>query len=185
MFKKLLLALTLFFYVSPVAIRAEDLQVPILKEDRVLNVNDKRCVWCSIEVLARRAKDKRLYGLSQDYEGPANEGNVRWVFNDRGISYKMNPQGNTSIYAIYDFLVIPCQYEKRGVAVGIDGRHMVNVVHYDIKERVVKVLDNSDKKLRIRTLNWEWFHEHWDGSAIIIYAKNDRFPRYYMDWNSP
>jgi hypothetical protein len=185
MFKRILLAAVLFFTFSTTTPAQDvDIHVNVPKEKRVLNENNKRCVWCSIEVLAHTAKEDRLYGLSKEYEGPVNDANVLWVFDDRKIEFKMNTRGNTGLTAIYDFLVIPCQYERRGVAVGFNNNHMVNVVHYDRKAKRVFIIDNSDVKLRVQEWDWDDFHRRWDGSAIIIYAKKDRFPRYEADWSS-
>jgi hypothetical protein len=181
---------------NQVKMEVPNVQVPVPAADRVFNTDNMRCVWCSIEVLARRAGEKRLYGITQQYLGPANESNWAWVFNDRRVAYKSNPVGNKSPQAVYEYLVIPCQYEHRGVAVSITFqpplvmnapprpmvRHMVNVVHYDIKARRVCVIDNSNPKLEVNDWDWGRFHDIWDGGAIVIYGDKDPFPRYRAVW---
>lgn len=189
MFKKLLLsALMLASLVLPIS--AEDFngaQVPVEKEERVLNTNNKKCVYCSLEMLAYRAKEKRLYGLASKYEGPAFDTDIESALSDRGIKYKINPRGNTGSRAIYEFLVIPCEYEKRGAAVGLrtgpNTAHMVYLAHYDIKNKRIAVIDNCDPELEIKEMDWTDFHSRWDGLAVVIYAKKDRFPRYEAIWD--
>lgn len=189
MLKKVLLAVAIAFAgFGGVATAGEkDVHVPVHRDDRVFNKNNKCCVWCSLEVLAYHAQIEQLYFLSEDYEGPSNLGQVITVLQQRGVRYKINWEGNTSRQAIYDFLVIPCQYEHRGVAVTLvldaTHSHMLNVVHYDRKKKIVKVIDNCDPKLRIREWDWDDFHQKWNGAAVIIYNRHDPFPRYRAVWD--
>src|SRR5688572_219219 len=187
MLKRLLIATALLFSVPFTQIRAaDDVQVAIPKEGRVLNTNNRQCVLCSVELLGRHAKDKRLYDLSTTYVGPLHVAQLEAILQSKKVEYKMNARGNKGLEAIYDFLVIPCQYDKRGVAVGVDnGRHMLNVVHYDIKEQKVLVIDNSDPKLEVRQWDWTTFHQRWDGWAVVIYAEKDPFVRHVANWKKP
>lgn len=185
MLKNIVLTLALLFAVPATAF-CTDPAVVVAKEHRVKNPNNKRCVWCSIEVLGLIAKEPKLKKLSEKYEGPAHEGHVIWMMEKHKVKYAMNPMGNTGNRAVYEFLVIPCMHDKRGVAVGInnpDGtKHMLNVVHYDIKEKEILILDNGDPDLKIRKWDWDEFHRRWNGWAIVIYADDDPFTRHRAVW---
>lgn len=186
MLKRFAISMALLFAVPFFALCGEP-SVTVAKEHRVKNANHKRCVLCSIEVLGLIAKEPKLKDLSTTYEGPIHEGQVIWLMQKQKVAYSMNARGNTGNKAIYEFLVIPCQHDKRGVAVGLDNpdgsRHMVNVVHYDIKEKVVMVLDNSDPELMIQTWDWDFFHKRWNGWAVVIYADDDPFKRHRAVWD--
>lgn len=188
MLKKLFLT-ALLFSAGPFLFAAdfEGAHAPVPQADRIKNVNNKRCAWNAIEMLARRAGEKSLYGISEKYEGPAIDAQMVWVLQHHGnVKYKMNPQGSKDIRAVYEFLVVPCQYEKRGVAVcittGPNSSHMLNVVHYDIDRKKVAVIDNCDPKLEIKEWDWDVFHRRWNGFALVIYAKDDPFDHYEVVW---
>lgn len=174
------------FY-APAFAEDDKVHAPIPMEKRIKNENNKRCVWDSVEMLANRAKEERLYGLSKKYDGPTQMPALEAVLQKEKVEYKINPMGNKTMKAVYEFLVIPCEYEKRGVAVCFRPdavtRHMLNVVHYDLKNKKVSVIDNCDPKLEVKQMDWDRFHQLWDGTVVIIYAKNDPFPRYRAIWD--
>lgn len=167
MFRKTLYALTTLLLLSVPAF-AQQVKVPM--EHRVFNPTDRRCVWCSLELLGYTNKIDRLKGLSHQYEGPVYTWDtIYWVLNDRKIKFKANPAGNKTDEAIIEFLMKPCR-EGRGAAIGVNwGRHMLNIVDYDTKQETVSIIDNSDPKLLVRTIQWQSFYQWWDGSALVIF----------------
>lgn len=178
MLKQLILAVAICLspLVSYAQSPSED-QVTIAENERIYNP-DKQCVFCSIEMLANIADEDRLYGLSRQFVGPCNMSTIADIMASRGVHFKINHHGYKSDAIAQEYLLIPCKYDRRGVVVGIDYVHVVNLMHYDIENKVVRILDNSDPMLEVRTWDWDEFHRRWDGYAIVIYGKNDKFPRH-------
>jgi len=140
---------------------AEGVQVPIPMSCRVPNRTRYQCVWCSIECLARYHKIPEASHLTDDHKGKTGGGEVRQVLNRLGIKYQQQYEGN------YDKkLLIDACAKGWGAGVGVNGNHMINLVHY--KDGVVKVIDNSDRSLRIQTWTEQQFLQHWDGWVITL-----------------
>jgi hypothetical protein len=184
---KRLFFFAIFLFTSSVCLADDiDAQAPINKENRIRNVNNKNCAFNSIEMLARRGGETKLFGISEKFEGPVNQWQIDDMLKKSGVRYKLNSLGNKNHKVVYEFLVIPCQYEKRGVAISLEVTasvcHMVNVVHYDIEKKIVAIIDNADPKLEIKLQDWDTFHRRWNGMAVVIYPDKDPFDRYEAVW---
>lgn len=179
MLKKLFFVAMFLLPLEVYAQEAAEIHAPIAQEDRIFNHTNVNCVFCSVEMMARRAKETRLYGISSQYIGPCSMQQLINLLIGRNIRFKISHHGSISESAKRDFLLLPCKYEKRGVVVGVDNRtHVVNLVHYDDITKTVMIIENGDKDLKVQQMDWDEFHRRWDGYAIIIYAKNDPFPIY-------
>lgn len=172
----------LYTYASEPISEAEelkDVEVPIPRNIRILNTKGN-CVWCSLEVLAKYAEIKSLYGITKDVrdggdprcQGGSSPGPVRSFLNSKGIKYEMTTSGDESL------LVKACKIDRRGAAFGIPG-HMLNVIHYDPDTKIIKIIDNADRSLSVQTWSWEKFHRLWDGWAYYIVGEPDIVPDKY------
>jgi|694.fasta_scaffold29863_3 hypothetical protein len=148
----------------------DDLQVPIPMEDRVPNRTGIQCVWSSIETLARYCGEDRLYNLTynDNYKGYARPSSARKMFEEYGIEYEMTTDKKDK-----SLLIKGCMVENRGCGFDIPG-HVMTMVHYDEEKGIVKYIDNSDPKLKIRVWSMDEFNKRWGGWVFIIRAKNDR-----------
>lgn len=147
-----------------------DLQVPIPMENRVPNRTGIQCVWSSIETLARYCGEDRLYDLTRNdnYKSYASPSTARKMFAKYEVEYEMTTNKNDR-----SLLIKGCVIEKRGCAFDIPG-HVMTMVHYDEEKGIVKYIDNSDPKLKIRVWNMSEFNKRWGGWVMIVRAKNDR-----------
>lgn len=147
----------------------DGVQVPIPANCRVYNRSGSQCVWASLEVLARYHKISELYTLTQKYKHATGGGEVRRVLNGLHIKYIMQDEGE------YDTQILVDACAKGwGAGVGLHGTHMVNVVHF--KDGVVKIIDNSDSSLKIRTLSMNQFLRSWDGWVVVLIPPNPPEP---------
>jgi hypothetical protein len=64
--------------------------------------------------------------------------------------------------------------EGRGALMDVPG-HAIVICHYDEKNKIVKVIDNSDRSLRIQSWSMDKFNKLWGGWILVIYGKNDIF----------
>jgi len=139
----------------------DGVQVPIPMSCRVYNRSGSQCVWCSIEVLARYHKIEALYTLTQKYKHATGGGEVSRVLNRLNIKYTMQDEGERNTQILID----ACE-KGWGAGVGLHGTHMVNVVHF--KDGVVKIIDNSDSSLSIRSMSMNQFLRAWDGWVVVL-----------------
>lgn len=138
-----------------------DLQCPIAPEMRTYNQTGVQCVWCSLSTLAKYQGIAAACALTDRYKGQSDEGQVRRVLDSLGIRYRMQSAGRKDPRILQE----ACS-RRWGACVGLRGQHMINVVHY--AEGVVKVIDNSDRTLAIRTLSERDFLALWDGWAVVL-----------------
>lgn len=146
-----------------------DVQAPIPMKDRVPNRTGIQCVWSSIETLARYCGEERLYDLTRNnnYKSYASPSSARRMFEKYKIDYEMTTNKNDK-----SLLIKGCVIERRGCAFSIPG-HVMTLVHYDENKGMVKYIDNSDPKLKIRVWSMKEFNKRWDGWVMIVRAKND------------
>jgi hypothetical protein len=135
-------------------------QVPIPKEFRTYNKSGSQCVWCSLETLARYHKIERLYDLTKKYKHASGPGEVARVLKDRDIKFFQTEKKDISFLEEY------VKNRKLGCGVGLNGTHAVNVVHFD--KDIVKIIDNSDRSLKIQTWSMKRFISQWDGWAFVL-----------------
>lgn len=160
----------------------EGVQVPMTRDIRILNTKGN-CVWCSLEMLARYAELKKLYGITRDVrdggdprcQGGSSPSPVRRFLEAENIRYEMITNYDRN------FLVKYCKEQRRGVAFDIPG-HMLVLVHYDPDTKIVKVIDNADRSLSVQTWSWDKFHRSWGGWAYVIFAEPDIIPYKYNPW---
>ena len=140
-----------------------NVQVPIPIKDRVPNRTGTQCVWSSFETIARYAEESRLYDITRmkEYKSYASPSAARAMLARFEITYEMTTKGDRSI------LIKGCSIERRGAVFAVPG-HMMTMVHYDEKEGIVKYINNSDPKLKVRTWSMKEFNKRWDGWAAII-----------------
>jgi hypothetical protein len=144
-----------------------DVQVPIPMECRVPNRSGDQCVWCSLECLSKYHKIEAGSHLTDTYKNSTDGKEVRRVLDGLSIKYTMQAEGNKDVKILEDACA-----KGWGASVGLSGVHMVNVVHF--KGDVVKVIDNADSTLKIRTWTKDQFFKRWDGWTVILVPPNDK-----------
>lgn len=165
---------------SPIELELIDVQVPIAKENRKFNVSGVQCVWCSLENLARHNGESKLYDLTEKYKHATGPSYVAQVLNSRGVKYKQVYSGKK---AGIDFIREYVTKKKMGVGVGLQGVHMINVVHFDEVNGIVKVIDNSGPNaMKIQTWTIEKFDQRFDGWAITILPADYRETIFDKRW---
>jgi hypothetical protein len=145
----------------------QGVQVPIPMNCRVPNKSGSQCVWCSIQTLGQYHKIESLCNLTDKYKSSTSEGPVRRVLDSLNIQYKMQSEGNKDTQILID----ACS-KGWGAGVGLNGTHMVNIVHFSKSEAVVKIIDNSDSSLKIQTWQMDQFMKRWDGWTVVIVPVN-------------
>lgn len=155
-------------------------QVPIAKEDRKFNKSGVQCVWCSLETLGRHNGVPNTYDLTDKYKQATHPGYVAEVLNERGITFK---QINAGRFASTRFIREYVVKKKYGVAVGLQGTHMVTLVHYDDDKNIVKVIDNGGPDaLKIQTWTMEKFNQRFDGWALAIFPLDAKVGKSELNW---
>jgi hypothetical protein len=144
-----------------------DVQVPIIKENRKYNESGVQCVWCSLENLARHHKVVALYDLTDIYKQATGPGYVGYVLKSRNIKYKQIQSSKEKGIAFIKEYVVE---KKFGVGIGLQGIHMINLVHFDEEQKIVKVIDNGGPNaLKIQTWTMDQFMNRFDGWVITIF----------------
>jgi hypothetical protein len=138
------------------------LQVPVAADQRTFNQTGVQCVWCSLATLAKyQDHSAAAQKLTERYKSQAGPGQVRAVLDGLGIRYRMQEPGRKDAQVLRDACA-----KRWGVAVGLRGAHMVNVVHYAGGQ--VGVLDNCDRTLSVRMQAEAAFLAQWDGWAVVL-----------------
>jgi hypothetical protein len=153
----------------------ENVQCPIPMECRVKNYTGIQCVFSSLECLGRWAEIKELTdppltsrSNCKSYSGPADAANK---IKSLGIKFE-NVYGNKK--KAIDLLK-RAMAEGRGALMDIPG-HAIVICHYDENNKIVKIIDNSDRSLKIQTWSMDKFNRLWNGWIMVVYSKNDLFP---------
>jgi hypothetical protein len=153
----------------------KDVQCPIPMDCRVRNYTGIQCVFSSLECLARWGEIKELLEPDsltsrpgcKSYSGPKDASSKLNAF---GVKFE-NVYNNKS-KAIE--LLKRAMAEGRGALMDVPG-HAIVICHYDEKNKIVKVIDNSDRSLRIQSWSMDKFNKLWGGWILVIYGKNDIF----------
>lgn len=161
---------------KPAADELENVQCPIPMNCRVRNYTGIQCVFSSLECLARWAEIKELLEPEpltsrsgcKSYSGPIDAAEK---LNNYGVKFEniYRDKGSALI------LLKKAMSDGRGALMDVPG-HAIVICHYDEKEKIVKIIDNSDRSLRIQTWSMEKFNRLWGGWILVIYGKKDLFP---------
>ena len=128
---------------------------------RVYNRSGSQCVWATIQALGNYHKVKGVQGLTDRYKHATGPGEVNRVLTARNVKFKqVNSRNN------YDFIEEWVTQKKMGVGIGV-GRHVILVCHFE-RGKLVKIIDNSDRQLRVQTWSWEKFVSRFDNWAFVI-----------------
>lgn len=154
----------------------DNVQCPIPMDCRVKNYTGIQCVFSALECLARWGDIDQLLEPDpitsridcKSYSGPIDAEKKMKKFNVKfENSYKSKTEGIK--------LIKKAMADGRGALVDIPG-HAIVMCHYDEDKEIVKIIDNSDKSLRIQTWSMKKFKNLWTGWVMVIYADNDPFP---------
>lgn len=146
-------------------------QVPIPKDCRVFNKSGSQCVWCSIECLARYHKVTDLYEgdrrITKHYTWATGPAEVYLVLNARYPNVGWAQLSNRN--EVKSFLKKYVTEKKLGVGFSVPG-HMLNMIHYDETNRIVKVIDNiGPQALEVQEWSMEKFENLSQGWALTIF----------------
>lgn len=169
----------------------ESLQCPIPMKDRVRNYTGIQCVYSSIEMLGRWAREPKLTNPPitsrsncKGYSGPSRASEV---LNELGVKFEQTYGDKNKGRK----LLKKAMKEGRGALWDIPGHAMV-IVHYSEEENRVCWVDNSDRRLKVQETTIEKFEKRWGSWILVIYADEDIVPKkikvYSMkilDFNNP
>ena len=160
---------------APIDPELVGVQVPIPKDMRVYNRSGNCCVWATIQALGNYNKSNGTHNLIDKYTWATGPGEVNRVLTQKGVKFLQTTSGRRD----YSFLKKWVTEEKKGVGVGLPG-HMVLMCHFD-EGKEVKIIDNSDRSLRIQTWTWQQFVRRYDGWALVILPDTSVVP---TDWDN-
>lgn len=154
----------------------ENVQCPIPMHCRVKNYTGVQCVFSSLECLARWGEIEELLEPEpltsrsgcKSYSGPVDAANKLSKY---GVRFENEYKNKAKALIILK----KAMSEGRGALIDIPG-HAIVICHYDQESKTVKIIDNSDKSLKIQTWGMEKFNKLWCGWILVIYGKNDPFP---------
>lgn len=154
----------------------EETQCPIPMECRVKNYTGVQCVFSSLECLARWGEIEELLQPEpltsrsgcKSYSGPTDAASKVSKY---GIRFENEYQNKKKAIE----LLKKAMADGRGALMDVPG-HAIVICHYDEKAGIVKIIDNSDRSLKIQTWSMEKFNKLWKGWIMVIYGKNDPFP---------
>lgn len=187
--RKWIFALALALLVSACAVAAD---VDIAVKNRIANVEDGYCVWCSLETLGRHHNIKSLRGLVKNKVKTAGYYRISYVQNGPyfverrewvkdggatqeqaieelkrlGVSYRIQWKGSHRTKILYD----ACK-EKLGAVIGFKPPKDSNVGHavvlVGINDKEVEYIDSNDHK-KVSVMSRKEFDKKWSGGAIVI-----------------
>lgn len=154
----------------------ENVQSPIPMECRVKNYTGTQCVFSSLECLARWAELKELLEPvpltsrqgCRSYSSPVDAANK---LNSFSIRFENEYRDRNKALE----LLKRAMADGRGALMDIPG-HALVICHYDEEVGIVKVIDNSDRSLKIQTWPMSKFNKLWGGWIMVVYAQKDLFP---------
>jgi hypothetical protein len=149
-------------------------QVYVPREMRIYNKSGSQCVWCTIEMLGKLHGVKGVSGLTDEYKHATGPGEVNRVLTQRGVKFKQVTGKD------YDFIKEWVADKKMGVGIGVNGNHVILLCHYE-ENKLVKIIDNADKSLKIQTWDWNKFTKRFDGWAFVILPDQYHIP---TDWDN-
>jgi len=162
----------------------ENTQCPIPMDCRVRNYTGIQCVFSSLECLARWAELKELLeppltsrSNCKSYSGPTDAAAKLSSF---GVKFENAYKDKNKAIQ----LLKKAMAEGRGALMDVPG-HAIVICHYDEEGGIVKIIDNSDRSLKIQTWSMNKFKKLWGGWIMVIYAENDLFPAKAFNENWP
>jgi len=136
-------------------------QVCVPKALRIFNKSGSQCVWCSAEMLGRLHQVKGLVGLTDRYKHATGPGEFGSVMTQRGVKFKQVNGRDL------DFIQEWVADKKMGVGIGVNHNHVILLCHFE-RDKLVKVIDNSDRSLSVQTWDWSKFQRHFSGWVFVI-----------------
>jgi hypothetical protein len=154
----------------------EGVQSPIPMECRVRNYTGTQCVFSSLECLARWAELKALLEPEpltsragcRSYSSPTDAASKLTNF---GVKFENEYKDRGKAIQ----LLKKAMAEGRGALMDVPG-HAIVICHYDEEAGVVKIIDNSDRSLKVQTWTMAKFKDKWGGWIMVVYAEKDLFP---------
>jgi hypothetical protein len=154
----------------------EDVQCPIPMDCRVRNYTGIQCVFSSLECLARWAEIEELLKPEpltsrhdcKSYSGPIDAAKKLSKY---GVRFENEYQNKEKALV----LLKKAMADGRGALMDVPG-HAIVICHYDEKSNIVKIIDNSDRGLRVQTWSMDKFKRLWGGWVLVIYGEKDVFP---------
>lgn len=157
-----------------------DPQVNIPKENRIYNKSGSQCVWCSAEMLGSVNHSAGCKGLTDQYKHATGPGEFASVMKSRNIKFIQDTKGgNTEI----DFMEEWVKNRRRGVGFGIHGTHCILMCHFE-RNKLVKIIDNSDHSLSVQTWEWNKFNRARDSWVFVILPDTENSSSFPCD-NDP
>lgn len=154
----------------------QDVQCPIPMECRVRNYTRIQCVFSSLECLARWAECSQLLEPEPLTSRPgckqrSDPRDAAAKLENFGVKFENSYRSKEESLK----LLKRAMKEGRGALMDVPG-HAIVICHYDEQQGIVKIIDNSDRSLRIQTWPIEKFNRLWGGWIMVIYADEDIFP---------
>lgn len=162
----------------------ENVQCPIPMDCRVKNYTGIQCVFSSLECLARWAEIKQLLEPQpltsrpdcKSFSGPTD---AEIKLKKYGVKYENAYKDKKEAIK----LLKKAMEEGRGALMDIPG-HAIVICHYDEEKGIVKIIDNSDRSLKIQTWSMDKFKRLWGGWIMVIYSEHDLFPNKALKYNA-
>lgn len=137
------------------------LQVPIPKDMRIYNKSGSQCVWCTAQMLGAYHNVKGVVGLTDQYKHATGPGEFNRVMTARHVKFKQVTGRDL------DFLEEWVTKKKFGCGIGVNNTHAILVCDFQ-RGKQVKVIDNSDRTLKVQTWTWEKFQRNFTGWVFVI-----------------
>jgi hypothetical protein len=141
------------------------LQVPIPKSIRIYNKSGSQCVWCTAQMLGTYHNVKGVAGLTDQYKHATGPGEFNRVMTGRHVNFKQVTGRDL------DFLEEWVTKKKMGCGIGVNNTHVILVCDFQ-RGKQVKVIDNSDRTLRVQTWSWDKFQRNFTGWVFVILPDN-------------
>jgi len=150
---------------KPVDPELEGIQVPIPKEMRIFNKSGSQCVWVTAEMLGNYHHVQGTQRLQDQYRHATGPGEFSRVMNQRNVKFKQ------VVGRDLDFIEEWVTNKKMGCGIGIHNTHVILICHFE-RNKLVKIIDNSDRSLRVQTWDWNRFSHEFSGWAFVILPDN-------------
>ncbi len=137
------------------------LQVPVPKNIRIYNKTGSQCVWCTAQMLGTYHNVKGAEGLTDQYKHATGPGEFNKVMTARNIKFKQVTGHDL------DFLEEWVTKKKMGCGIGVNNTHVILVCDFQ-RGKQVKIIDNSDRTLKVQTWTWDKFMRNFTGWVFVI-----------------
>lgn len=137
------------------------LHVPLPKELRIYNKSGSQCVWCTAQMLGTLNHSAGVAGLTDQYKHATGPGEFNRVMTSRKVKFKQVTGRDL------DFIEEWVTKKHMGVGIGINNSHCILVCHFE-RGKQVKIIDNSDRQLRVQTWTWDRFTRAFTGWVFVI-----------------